>query len=73
MYAEPSSLHAPRQWFCPVVHEQVAIAEAGGIPALVSLARSGTEMQKQYAARALGALTKLADNDANRVCAYALA
>ena len=47
---------------------QVAIAEAGGIRALVTLARDGTEMQKEYAACAL---RNLARNDANQVCSHA--
>ena len=43
---------------------QVAIAEAGGIRALVTLARDGTKMQKDHA---VGALANLACNDANKV------
>ncbi|KAI9985815.1 hypothetical protein PInf_024588 [Phytophthora infestans] len=42
----------------------VAIAKEGAIPPLVTLLRSGTDMQKQEAAYALGNLA--ADNDENR-------
>ena len=42
----------------------VPIHEAGGIPPLVKLARSGTEGQKGWAARAL---ENLALNDVNKV------
>ena len=49
----------------PLRHVQaIAIAQAGGIPPLVSLARDGTEGQREQAARALGAL---AHNDNNAV------
>ena len=47
---------------------QVAIAEAGGIRALVTLARDGTEMQRE---NATCALVNLARNDANTVCTHA--
>ena len=47
---------------------QVAIAEAGGIRVLVTLARDGTEMQKEHAA---GTLRNRADNDANTVRTHA--
>ena len=40
----------------------VPIAEAGGIPPLVALARDGTYTQKQYAAVALANLSNCADN-----------